>query len=107
MDNGAEVIVFSAVDYNANSQVINEAAQRGIKIVVIDSDVNSDQVSCRIGTDNVEAGRQAAQAALHTDEEELYVGIVNYDVNSANGQQREQGFREIMEESPRVKEITT
>lgn len=107
MDNGAEVVVFSAVDYNANSQVINEAAQRGIKIVVIDSDVNSDQVSCRIGTDNVEAGRQAAQAALYTDEEELYVGIVNYDVNSANGQQREQGFREIMEENPRVKEITT
>ena len=107
MNNGAEVIVFSAVDYNANSQVINEAAQRGVKIVVIDSDVNSDQVSCRIGTDNVEAGRQAARAALNAQQEELYIGIVNYDVNSANGQQREQGFREIMEENPRVREITT
>nr|WP_318686683.1 substrate-binding domain-containing protein [uncultured Acetatifactor sp.] len=107
MNNGAEVIVFSAVDYNANADVINEAAQRGVKVVIIDSDVNSDMVSCRIGTDNVEAGRQAAQAALAAQEDELYVGIVNYDVNSANGQQREQGFREIMEEEERVKEITT
>lgn len=107
MNEGAEVIVFSAVDYNANAQVVNEAAQRGVKIVVIDSDVNSNEVSCRIGTNNVEAGRQTAQAALASEAEELYVGIVNYDVNSANGQQREQGFREVMEKEERVKEITT
>ena len=107
MEDGAEVIVFSAVDYNANAAVINEAAHRGIKIVVIDSDVNSDQVSCRIGTDNVQAGRKTAEAALAAEAEDLYVGIVNYDAGSANGQEREQGFREVMEESERVKEITT
>ena len=37
----ADAIVFSAVDYNANSQAIQEAAKKGIKIVVIDSDVNN------------------------------------------------------------------
>lgn len=107
VDNGAEVIVFSAVDYDANAQAIDEAAQCGVKIVVIDSDVNSAYVSCRIGTDNIEAGRQAAEAALFAGDEELYVGIVNYDVHTANGQQREQGFREVMEENGRVKEIIT
>lgn len=107
MNEGAEVIVFSAVDYNANAEVINEAVQRGIRVIVIDSDVNSDQVSCRIGTDNIEAGRQAAEAALAAKPEELHVGIVNYDINSANGQQREEGFREIMEKDPRVQSITT
>ena len=102
-----DVIIFSAVDYNANAEIIDQAAQRGIKIVVIDSDVNSSMVSCRIGTNNLQAGVKAAEAALAVEEDELYIGIVNYDVNSANGQQRELGFRQTVEQDPRVKEITT
>lgn len=104
---GAEVIIFSAVDFNANAEAIDEAAEKGVKIVVIDSDVNSKNVSIRIGTDNDAAGRAAGEAALLSGEEELYVGIVNYDVNSANGQQREQGFRSVIEKEERVKEIHT
>ena len=76
MDDGVDVIIFSAVDYNANAEIIDQAAQRGIKIIVIDSDVNSSQVSCRIGTNNLQAGIKAAEAALATDDEELYIGIV-------------------------------
>ena len=104
---GQWMIIFSAVDYNANAEIIDQAAQRGIKIIVIDSDVNSSQVSCRIGTNNLQAGIKAAEAALATDDEELYIGIVNYDVKSANGQQRELGFRQTVEQDPRVKNITT
>lgn len=104
---GAEVIVFSAVDFNANSEAINEAAKKGVKIVVIDSDVNSGMVSCRIGTDNFEAGKMAGEAALKSQEEELHIGIVNYDVNSANGQQREAGFRETAGSDSRVKSMHT
>ena len=107
MEDGVDVIVFSAVDYNANAEIIGQAAQRGIKIVVIDSDVNSSMVSCRIGTNNLQAGVKAAEAALAVGEDELYIGIVNYDVNSANGQQRELGFRQTVEQDPRVKDITT
>ena len=107
MEDGVDVIIFSAVDYNANAEIIDQAAQRGIKIVVIDSDVNSSMVSCRIGTNNLQAGVKAAEAALAVEEDELYIGIVNYDVNSANGQQRELGFRQTVEQDPRVKEITT
>lgn len=107
VEKGAEVIVFSAVDYNANSKAIDEAAKRGVKIVVIDSDVNSSQVSCRIGTDNREAGRMAGKAALEAESNTLHIGIVNYDVNSANGQQREEGFREIAGADARVKSMHT
>ena len=34
IEEDVDAIVFSAVDYNANSQVIQEAAQKGIQIVV-------------------------------------------------------------------------
>lgn len=104
---GAEVIIFSAVDFNANAKAIDYAAEKGVKIVVIDSDVNSKNVSIRIGTDNYAAGETAGKAALLSKEEELHVGIVNYDVNSANGQQREKGFRHVIGTDERVKEIHT
>lgn len=99
---GAEVIVFSAVDYHANADAIRQAAEQGVKIVVIDSDVDSDAVSCRISTDNYQAGRMAGEAVLDGAEKELSVGIVNFDENSANGQQREQGFRDAVAEDGRV-----
>lgn len=103
VENGAEVIIFSAVDYQANAEAINEAAGDGVKIVIIDSDVDSDQVSCRISTDNYQAGRMAGKAVLSGDQEELNVGIVNFDKNSANGQQREEGLREELSADRRVR----
>lgn len=107
VENGAEVIIFSAVDYNANADAINDAANQGVKIVIIDSDVNSGQISARISTDNYDAGRMAGDAVLAVNESEINVGIVNYDINSANGQQREQGFRDWVTDDSRVNIVET
>ena len=62
-----------------------------MKIVAIDSSVDSDLVSTYIGTDNYAAGQMAAQAALDRVGGQLKVGLVNYDISSANGQERERG----------------
>ena len=105
--NHADAIVFSAISYTENAAAIDEAAEAGIKIVVIDSDVNSSRVSARIGTDNIQAGRITAAAALDTDKEHLSVGIVNFALVSRNGQEREIGLREQLEKDPRVEEIVT
>lgn len=105
--NGADAIVISAVDFEENKAAVDRAAGKGLPVVVIDSDVNSSLVSCRIGTDNLEAGRMAAEAVLAQTEGELIVGIVNFDENTANGQEREAGFRQAMEESGRVEDMTT
>jgi len=102
VEDGAEVIIFSAVDYNANADAINAAVKQGVKVVVIDSDVNSDKVSSRISTDNYQAGRMAGEAVLNCRDEQLNIGIVNFDKNAANGQQREEGFREMVSADPRV-----
>jgi len=107
VEKGAEAIIFSAVDYDGNAKAIEEAAKQGVKIIVIDSDVNSDAVSVRIGTDNYEAGCIAAKAALSDTRDSLHIGIVNYAVYTANGQQREEGFRETIEKDKRVKDIHT
>ena len=99
---GAEAIVFSAIDYENNAPAIDEAARAGVKIVSIDSGVDSDQVGTYIGTDNYAAGQMAARAALTGVEGPMYVGVVNYDEGTANGQERQRGAVETLEESGRA-----
>ena len=102
VEDGAEAIVFSAIDYENNAAAIDEAARAGVRVVSIDSGVGSSQVSAYIGTDNYAAGRMAAQAALEGAEGPLYVGVVNYDEGSANGQERERGALDALAESGRA-----
>lgn len=104
---GTDVIVFSAIDYEGNAEAVDHAAKEGVKIVVIDSDVNSKEVSCRIGTDNYEAGCLAGKAALDMDEEEINIGIVNFDATTENGQSREKGFRDTVGKDKRAVIVDT
>lgn len=101
----AEAIVLSAVDYEANAKAVERAAKAGVKIVVIDSDVRSDCVKCRIGTDNYEAGRIAARAAIKAAGENCKIGILNFDKITENGQSREKGFRETLAQYKDVKVV--
>ena len=102
---GADALVFSAIDYENNASAIDLAAEAGVKVVAIDSSVASGMVSTYIGTDNHAAGRMAAQAALDGVEGQLTVGLVNYDISSANGQERELGARELLGESGRAEVV--
>ena len=107
VEDGAEALVFSAIDYENNAAAIDAAARKGVKVVAIDSSVDSDQVSIYIGTDNYAAGRMAAQATLESVEGPLRVGLVNYDEGTANGQERERGVRDALEESGRAQIVGT
>ena len=100
---GADAIVFSAIDYEENAAAIDAAAQAGVRIVSIDSGVGSSQVSTYIGTDNYAAGRMAAQAALEGVEGPLCGGLVNYDEGTANGQERERGAVDALTQSGRAR----
>ena len=101
---GAQALVFSAISYTENAPAIDAAAAAGVEIVVIDSDVDSMSVDARIGTDNVEAGYMAA---LEQSEGDMVLGLVNYDLGSRNGQEREQGLRELLLGNDRVRGIYT
>ena len=104
---GANAVILSAVDYERNAEAVEQAAEAGLMVISVDSDVDSKLVRCRIGTDNYEAGRLAARAMLEGTDEDLQIGIVNFDRNTANGQEREAGFREVMAKEPRVKSMRT
>ena len=107
VEKGADAIVLSAISYTGNAEAVRRAVEAGVKIIVIDSDVDSEHVAARIGTDNVEAGVMACEAALDTEAQELHVGIINFDAGVRNGQEREEGFHSRLYEDPRVKQIYT
>ena len=97
----ADVIVLSAIDYNKSVAEVEAAVAAGVRVISIDSDINSGSVSSRIGTDNYKAGQTAAEAVLKR-AGALRVGIVNFDINTRNGQDRERGFRERLAQESRV-----
>ena len=107
VEEGAKAIIFSAIDYEANAATIDAAAQAGVLIINIDSQVNSDHVSAYIGVDNYGAGRMAAQSALDGVSGQLRVGLVNYEVNGANGRDRAAGACDAFQESGRAEVIAT
>ena len=102
VDAGAEALVFSAIDFENNAPAIDAAAAAGVRVVAIDSMVDSAAVAAYIGTDNYAAGQMAAQAALDGVDGALTVGIINFDASSANGQERERAARELFAQSGRA-----
>lgn len=96
--NGADAIVLSAIDYEKSAAAVESAARNGVKVVTVDSNVNSSSVSLFIGTDNKEAGKAAAKAATDgfSEMSEIRIGIVNYFESTDNGILREEGFRDYI-----------
>ena len=106
IENKAQAIVLSAIDYNKSVEIVERAAAAGIYVVAVDSDINTDKISVYIGTDNYEAGREAGEALLRIPGD-LKLGLVNFDVNSRNGQERERGVLDVAAEHPRLSLITS
>ena len=104
---GAEAIVFSAIDYEQNAPAIDAAAEAGVQVVIIDSDVHSDKVAVRISTNNYLAGRQAAQAVLDSGLQELNVAMVGFGQGTANVLARQQGVRDVLAGMENVHIIST
>ena len=104
-ENGADVIVLSAIDYEQSSDTVNEVIRRGVRVITIDSDISSDLVPLFIGTDNREAGKAAAAAAVRgfSEDENIFIGIVNYRTETENGREREAGFRAAVAEMENVR----
>lgn len=107
IEEDVDAIIFSAIDFEANADAINRAAEKGIKIVIVDSPVNSAQVMCYIGTDNYGAGCVAGEEALKNPARTLRIGIVNFDKNTQNGQMRENGFRDTVEKDERTEIVSS
>lgn len=99
IDRKTGAIVLSAIDREKLLPAIEKAAARGIYVVIIDSGIKSRIPEVIISTDNYASGKQAAEAMLKDAATPLKIGIVNFAQGTANGQEREQGFIDIIEQA--------
>ena len=92
---GIHGIAISPVDPANQTQMLNRAASQTL-VVTQDSDAPNSNRVCYIGTDNVEAGRQAGQlvkeALPNGGKIMVFVGVLD----AANAQQRLQGLKEAL-----------
>src|SRR5690349_13014704 len=92
---GINGIAISPVDPKNQTQMLNRAASQTL-VVTQDSDAPDSNRVCYIGTDNVEAGRQAGQlvkeALPNGGKIMVFVGVLD----AANAQQRYQGLKEAL-----------
>lgn len=99
VERGVDAIVISAIDYNRCADAVTLAAQKGIKIVAIDSTVHASVVNMFVGTDNLAAGEMAATAAIQgfSPQDTISIGIINCNSSTENGQRREEGFKSYIQ----------
>ena len=92
---GIEGIAISPVDPANQTQLLNNAASKTL-VVTQDSDAPNSNRICYIGTDNVQAGRQAGElvkeALPQGGKIMVFVGVLD----AANAQQRYQGLKEAL-----------
>jgi ribose transport system substrate-binding protein len=92
---GIHGIAISPVDPKNQTQMLNRAASQTL-VLTQDSDAPESNRVCYIGTDNVEAGRQAGQlvkeALPNGGKIMVFVGVLD----AANAQQRYQGLKEAL-----------
>jgi ribose transport system substrate-binding protein len=92
---GIQGIAISPVDPANQTQMLNRAASQTL-VVTQDSDAPNSNRICYIGTDNIEAGRQAGQlvkeALPNGGKIMIFVGVLD----AANAQQRYQGLKEAL-----------
>ena len=95
---GIHGIAISPVDPANQTQMLNRIADQTL-VVTQDSDAPNSKRVCYVGTDNVEAGRQAGQLVKEALPQGgnimVFVGVLD----AANAQQRYQGLKEALDGS--------
>lgn len=96
-----DALILAAGDYERLAPVVESAVKSGVKVVMMDSDVNSDAKSSLVCTDNHEIGEKLATLldGLIADDDQF--GVVGHVENTATAIDRSRG---LLESVPRCGE---
>ncbi len=100
---GPDAILIAPTDTQALQAPIQAAVDAGITVVLVDTTLDDPSVAVSaVASDNVEGGRQAAEALAELVGEEGQVLVVNVNPGISTTDQREQGFAEGIAEYPNI-----
>ena len=94
-------IVLAAADFHRLVEPVRDAKARGIKVVCVDSFIESDDADAKVGTDNFEAGQKCGAALLRRLRAEpsgaaSRVALMSYVQGSSTAIGRESGLRDAL-----------
>ena len=105
---GVDAIVLAPSDEVALARPVETAVSRGIPVVIIDSNLKSDDHSSFVATDNREGGRMAARQLAEVMDEKGNVILLRYSEGNASNDQREEGFlEELAAKYPGIRVISS
>jgi ribose transport system substrate-binding protein len=101
-------IVLAPLDSQALVRPVDNAVRSGIPVVIIDSDLKTDNYVSFVATDNYQGGRIAAQHLGSLLEAQGNVIMLRYAVGSASTEAREAGFLDVItNQFPNIRLIST
>ena len=95
-------IVLAACDASALVPVVEEADRRGIKVITIDSGLDSDVPLSFVASDNVLGARKAAHALAELIDHQGDVACIPFIPGAETSIWRETGFKEGLKEFPEI-----
>lgn len=98
-----DAIVLAACDTKALIPVVEKAHRKGIKIITIDSGLDSDVPLSLIATDNVAAARKAAHVLGKLIHQKGKVACIPFVPGAATSIMREEGFKQGLKDFPEIK----
>lgn len=95
-------IIIQGVQGQRFIELIHKAAEQGIPIITIDTDVEDRERNVYVGTNNFYAGELAGKTIIENTSGPQYVGIVTGRVEAINQQERIAGFKQAIESIDRI-----
>jgi len=102
-----DAIILAATDFERLVPVAEKARKRGIKLIILDSGINSNAAHSMVATNNVLAGQKTAEALEGKLTGQAKVAIISYVKNAASHIEREKGVRSILEGNPAISQLDT
>ncbi|WP_336785216.1 substrate-binding domain-containing protein [Paenibacillus sp. MMO-177] len=104
-----DAIVMAATDYNRLVPIARQIVKAGIKLITVDSSINSDEALSFIATDNIAAGEKAGEeiAKLLPESGSSKIAIMSYVYGTSSQLEREKGVRQWLEDHSQVKVANT
>lgn len=101
-----DALLVSPCSYTRNTEVLKKAKQKGIKIMLIDSEINEDIGQKLVSTDNEAAGVELGNYAAGLLNADSQVGIIGHVKGTSTAIQREKGVRKgLGEYESQVQEV--
>jgi ribose transport system substrate-binding protein len=98
-------IVLAPLDDTALAPAVANAVQNGIKVVIIDSDLKSEDYTSFVATDNFKAGQMAGDALAKLLGKKGKVAMLRYAEGSASTANRENGFLDAIKKNKDIEVV--